>query len=503
MNASVKAEQIRSIAIVGDGVAAWMTAAALHRSLRNLGIRITVVGRAISSRGSALASLPALSAFHRLLGIDERDVLRSADATFSLGTQFIDWSANGHEFAQIHGEYGAPAGGVDFHQQWLCARAEGLAATLSEFSLAAVAARRGKFAFPVSDARSPLSTFSYGLHLDEQRYRDLLRDYCLRQGVAERAAEVARMRRRSNDGFIEALQLDDGSDVVADLYVDCSSDGTLTLEQVWDDWSGFLPTDRVARISRRPDQRLASGRIAMPVREGWRLSTTLRSRVEECLYYRSELIDDASAEEALLTEVRSTDKVSISACRTGRISSPWSGNCVAIGASACRADALIAVELHLIQTGVTRLIEHFPYRDCSRGEAGEYNRVMVGAFDRLRDYAIVYFDHARDIDSPFWTRCRSIAEPPALQRKLMLFAARGRVVMYDDDLFDKQTWAATLLGLDIVPERIDVFLDNVDGAAVKRNLEQMAAVVAREVERMPDHADLLEQVAGPFESQGR
>jgi tryptophan halogenase len=85
----------------------------------------------------------------------------------------------------------------------------------------------------------------------------------------------------------------------------------------------------------------------------------------------------------------------------------------------------------------------------------------------------------------------------------MLFAARGRVVMYDDDPFDKQTWAATLLGLDIVPERIDVLLDNVDGAAVKRNLEQMAAVVAREVERMPDHADLLEQVAGPFESQAR
>ncbi|WP_163368257.1 tryptophan 7-halogenase, partial [Enterobacter hormaechei] len=72
-----------------------------------------------------------------------------------------------------------------FHHSWMKARASGLDLPLSAFSLAEELAKQGRFAMPVDDPRSILSTLGYAYHFDASLYARHLR------GIAE-AAGVTR-----------------------------------------------------------------------------------------------------------------------------------------------------------------------------------------------------------------------------------------------------------------------------------------------------------------------
>src|SRR5262245_45300438 len=120
------AEPIRKIVIVGGGLAGWMSAAALARALgaQPMSIRVLEDAGAAEKPGFPAegGSLPALRSIHRLLAIDERQFMRATDATFRLGTEFVDWSTPGHRWMHPCGEVGAALDSVAFHQLWLRAR---------------------------------------------------------------------------------------------------------------------------------------------------------------------------------------------------------------------------------------------------------------------------------------------------------------------------------------------------------------------------------------------
>ena len=224
---------MKRVLIVGGGIDAWMTAAALAMAGRG-SLEVLVAETGPPTPGHIVA-LPTLRGLHARLGLSEEAVARGAVAKPRLAARY-------GEAVEPFGETGASLEGLPFHHYWLAA---GDGAPLAEWSLAAQAAARGRFAPASLDPRSPLSTLDHGLTLDAAGYANLLKDTALKAGA------------RSVDGRPDA-----------DLQVDASGeDMLLVAHETWTSWSHWLPNgvdliDEPGLISTfKPAPLRAAGRI--------------------------------------------------------------------------------------------------------------------------------------------------------------------------------------------------------------------------------------------------
>jgi tryptophan halogenase len=89
---------IRSVAVIGGGTAGWMSAAAISKSFGS-DIQVQLVeSEEVGTIGVGEATVPHLSAFNRLLEIDEAEFVSQTQGTFKLGIMFDDWGAIGESY---------------------------------------------------------------------------------------------------------------------------------------------------------------------------------------------------------------------------------------------------------------------------------------------------------------------------------------------------------------------------------------------------------------------
>src|SRR3546814_3823031 len=95
-----------------------MAALAVSRAYARLGTDVVWgdTGEAPAPH-AALIAPPALSTFHRLLGIDEATLVRHAAATINMGQQFAGWSGGDDAFRHAYGDAGGAFASLPFVQQ--------------------------------------------------------------------------------------------------------------------------------------------------------------------------------------------------------------------------------------------------------------------------------------------------------------------------------------------------------------------------------------------------
>ncbi|MBA4355141.1 MAG: tryptophan halogenase, partial [Novosphingobium sp.] len=166
---------IRSVAVIGGGTAGWMSAAALAQALQH-NCKVTLVeSEEIGTVGVGEATIPPIRTFNETLQIDEREFVRATKGTFKLGIEFVDWARRGNRYFHPFGPHGRAFDMVNLHQYWLRARAEGETAPIDDHAMAWALAKENRFARPVADQRSVLSTFDYAYHFDAGLYARFLR----------------------------------------------------------------------------------------------------------------------------------------------------------------------------------------------------------------------------------------------------------------------------------------------------------------------------------------
>jgi tryptophan halogenase len=487
----VTAQRIRSIVIVGGGTAGWMAAAALARFLDREAVDIRLVeSEAIGTVGVGEATIPPIRSFLGMLRIDEHDFVAQTQATFKLGIEFVDWLRPGARYMHPFGAYGADMEGVPFHQYFL--RLHGLDPRhdIEDWSLTTVAARMGRFA-PPPGTQFPLNHLAYAYHFDAGLVAQYLRRYAERLGVRRTEGRVVDVELRPEDGFIERLVLAGGERVDGEFFIDCSGFASLLTEKAlgvrFVDWSQWLPCDRAVAMPSAAAGAPKPYTQAIARAAGWQWRIPLQHRTGNGYVFCSQVADAGQATETLLANLDGEPLAEprLLEFKVGRRKTVWNRNCLALGLAAGFLEPLESTAIHLVQTGISRLLGLFPDTGFDPLEIDEYNRQMALAFEQVRDFLILHYRLTERDDSDLWTYCRGMQVPDAVQRKIDLFRGRGRCFRYDDELFSVTSWIAVLLGQGAWPESHDEIVNTMSEAKLIEMLEGMKTTIARTAATMP------------------
>ncbi len=494
----MSSNRVKRIVILGGGTAGWMSAAALAQAvdLRQTGITL-IESDDIGIIGVGEATIPTIHWFNALIGLNEKDFMRATQATFKLGIEFRDWAQPDHTYFHPFGRYGLPGDGVSFQHRWTRARLEGLEDSFESYSLNTVAARAGKFEFPSSDPRSLLSTMAYAYHFDAGLYAKYLRARCELKGVRRHEGTVGRIDQHPGTGFITALHTQRGEVIEGDLFIDCSGIRGLLIEGVlqtgYEDWSAWLPCDRAVAV---PSQRVGAPvpyTRSTALAAGWQWRIPLQHRTGNGYVYSSRYLSDDAAAAALLGNLDgpALAEPRLIPFRVGRRRRAWNRNVIAIGLSSGFLEPLESTSIHLIQSGIAKLLSLFPALECDELTATQYNRVVGAEIEGIRDFLTLHYHSTRDKPEPLWEYCRSMALPETLVFRERHFAHSGRVVLESDELFKESSWFAVLTGQGHRPRDYNPLIDSISSAENLQHLRQIREAVQASVAKMPEHLAAL------------
>lgn len=492
---------ISNIVIVGGGTAGWMAAAALGRVLGPSCRVTTIESDIIGTVGVGEATVPHIKAFNNLLRIDEADFVRKTRGSFKLGIQFVDWGRVGDVYMHGFGtSIGPDLGLLPFHQYWIKASLAGRARAIGAYTLNTVAAPRGKFMVSASDVPpgSPLANIAYAYHFDASLYAKYLRAYAEAHGVRRVEGIVDQVVLHPESGFVQSVRLSSGETIAGDLFIDCTGfRGLLIEEALHTGYLGFthwLPCDRALAVPCEKVGPPTPYTRSTARGAGWQWRIPLQHRTGNGYVYSSQYVSDDEAAATLLSNLdgRALAEPKLLRFTTGRRKKAWNKNVIALGLASGFLEPLESTSIHLIQSGISKLLELFPRADFDV-VAEKYNERIAFEFDRIRDFLVLHYHATEREDTPFWNDCRTMSIPPELRATIDLFRDSGRFYRNADELFADISWIQVMLGQRIEPRAYHPLVDRVPAEDVYRFLDSVAQTIERCVEAMPTHQAFIER----------
>jgi len=485
--------KIKQVVIAGGGTAGWMTAAALSK-LIGKAINITLVeSDDIGTIGVGEATIPPIKTFHKLLGIDEQEMMRHTQATFKLGIQFENWGLKDDQYIHSFGLTGKECWAGEFHHFWLHGLRNGHQQPFGDYCFELQAAKQNKFAltkqFPIN----------YAYHFDATRYALYLREFSEKLGVIRQEGKIAKVSKDPTSGHISHLTLTDGTDIHGDLFIDCTGFKGLLIEQAlhtgYEDWSHLLPCDSAIAVQTKATEAPIPYTRSIARDSGWQWRIPLQNRVGNGLVYCSKYISDEQAEKSLLENLEG-DLISqprVIKFKTGRRRKGWNKNCIALGLASGFIEPLESTSIHLIMSGIIRLLRLFPYDGISDSLVDEYNNKFDSEISAVKDFIILHYHVTQRTDSEFWRHCRQMEIPDSLAHKIKLFKESGRVFLDDGDIFRVDSWTQVMLGQRLMPTQYHQIANIMSDDELDKFLAGLRHSISDAVNKLPTHHDFIKQ----------
>ena len=491
---AITRDPIRTVVIVGGGTAGWMAASVLAKAFgRALEISL-IESEEIGIVGVGEATIPQIRLINNFLEIDEHAFLRASQGTFKLGIEFNDWSRPGDSYMHAFGDVGMPLGLIPFHHYWLRASAAGKGGSLWDYSVNYQIAIRDRFAILERIGSSRLTGTRHAFHFDAGLYAQFLRARAEAAGVKRIEGKIVDVSLRGEDGFVGPLTLEGGRRVEGDFFIDCSGFRGLLIEGAlkagYEDWSNWLPCDRAIAAPCAHGERLRPYTQATARKSGWQWRIPLQHRVGNGHVYCSRYISDdeaaavlkANLEGELLADPR------LLHFTAGMRRRQWVKNCVSLGLASGFLEPLESTSIHLIQSGVSRLVSMFPDRRFDPALIDEFNRQSRFEIERIRDFIILHYHANERDDSPFWIERRETPVPDALRAKIELFQTTGRIYREHEELFTEQGWLQVMIGQRLTPSRYHPLADGLGEELLSGFLGDIKTLIDRAAAAAPGHA---------------
>jgi tryptophan halogenase len=499
---------ISSITIVGGGTAGWMTAALLSKLLMGRYTITLIESEEIGTIGVGEATIPAIKIFNDMMEIDEAEFLKATQGTFKLGIEFVDWREKCHSYIHGFGKIGVDRLWLHTHQFWLKMFPKGGFRDFDHYSMCTAAARKGRFAPPDARRGPPMSDLDYAYHFDASLYARYLRGLSEKRGVKRIEGRITDVALKADNGFIDKVILQSGQAIGGDLFIDCSGMRGLLIGEAlgvgYEDWNQWLLCDRAYAVPSENPQPSSSEAVGQPnaitpyvtctTRDaGWQWRIPLQHRTGNGYVHSSGYTSDQAAVDALMSTLGGPALADprLVKFRPGKRHRTWEKNCVAIGLSAGFLEPLESTSIHLIQTGLLRLLSLFPGQGFHAADIREYNTYSDDEYRDIRDFIIAHYKVTRRDDTPFWAYVKHMEVPESLQRKLDLFQSSARIFKRGAfELFREESWVQVLLGQGMWPD-YDPNVDMMTEADIAGYLHDIEAVIAEHTDAMPRHEDYI------------
>jgi len=407
--------QKHSIVIAGGGTAGWMTACLIAQAWPAVQISL-IESPDIGIIGVGEGSTPSLKRFFQTLNIPDSEWMSACNATYKTNIRFINWStASGnssysHPFISQLDTFSEKA----FYSNCFSRRMGFEVETSPEkFLFNGYLANAGKA--PIVPAHFPFR-IEYGYHFDSLLLGQFLRTKALQLGVAHLPLTIDAVTQEP-DGRIKQLICNDGRTVSADLFVDCTGFSSVLMQQTlavpFESFASNLFNDSAVVLPTAALTDLPVETKATALSSGWAWQIPLQHRTGNGYVYSSAFISADQAELELRTQLGLLDSAVQARhlkMKVGQLQQHWYKNCLAVGLSQGFIEPLEATALHLVQTAVETFIDQYQFSAATPLQQQQYNQLISGRFERVRDYIVAHYKlNSRD-DSHYWRANRANTE---------------------------------------------------------------------------------------------
>jgi len=426
--------KIENIVIVGGGTAGWMSATTLISQFPDKKVTL-IESPDISVVGVGESTVGGINNWMQLVGIEGHEFMPHTDSTYKLSISFEDFYRKGagrfhYPFGQVHTE-----GNKAQLNDWYFKKILHPDTPVSDYaecifpSMALVTqnkiSKNEKGTLPnfdfLKNTAYQFDAVKFGLWLKEH--------YCLPKGVNHILAEVKEAP--VGDDGVEHLVLDDGRQISADLFIDCTGFNALliggALKEPFESYSHILPNNS-AWATKIPyqdkEKELVNYTNCTAIANGWVWSIPLWSRMGCGYVYSNRFIPDEKAlvefKEHLTTkgykDVESLEYNHIP-MRVGAHTRPWVKNVCAIGMSAGFIEPLESLGLYTVHEFLFSLVRTLQRGRISQWDRDTFNATCRNQYNSGAEFIALHYALSHRDDSEYWREISTREFAPELMKQ--------------------------------------------------------------------------------------
>lgn len=406
-------EKKKKVIVVGGGTAGWLAAYVICDNLKRREEPAEVVmveSSAIPTIGVGEGTTALFRAFLQHFTLPEDEFLRETRATVKLGIRHRAWRGDEPYYDgpidDPHWQKDVP-GGEGAEMLNIHAIAEGKRVAQSHHFTHLMRENKVPFMRDENGQLVRSSPFHNAYHFDNAKVAAWLRGNLPDLEVVD--AVVKDCVLAADGKSIEAIVLEDGSKMEADIFVDCTGFRRLLINALgarWIDYVKVLPLNRAFPFQLPHDE----GKPVIPYTHawaqdnGWMWQIPTQDRVGNGYAYSDAFTTPEKAHEEIEKKLgRKVEPLADIRFASGRLENVWLGNCLAVGLSAGFLEPLEATSIHstLIQLLLLDRDHLEQLFDEENNGRDAYNHKIGQQFDDFRTFLVVHYRGGRK-DTPFW-----------------------------------------------------------------------------------------------------
>ncbi|NDB60896.1 hypothetical protein EB001_20990 [bacterium] len=396
-----------------------MTAATLIARLKGRDITL-IESPNIPTVGVGEATLGFINEWLRLLEIKDEDFMKHCDATYKLSIRFTDFYKKGA--GSFHYPFGGTNvdGNLNNKNDWYLKKMFYPETPISDYADCVYPIMALVNQNKISDKNNILPNYSFdndcAYHFNAVQFALWLKShYAMPKGVKNILAEVKDIH--TDEDGIKKLILDNGEEVIADLYIDCTGFRSVLyskLDVPFISLTKILPNNsawavQVPYTDKR--KQLVTYTDCHAIGNGWVWNTPVWSRMGTGYVYSDKYIDDDVALEEFKDHLQSKGLLNGELnfrklkFRVGCYERLWYKNVVPIGLSGgfiepLESNGLYSVHMFLVK--LIRVLDREPEGYVSQFDKDAYSLACRTQFKGFSEFVALHYALSHRDDTEYW-----------------------------------------------------------------------------------------------------